>query len=172
MSGRRLGHGAARDGRPRLARRGRAARLRRCRRSSRERLPRVRAGSGEGEVVVGEPDDAEPRHPLSTWDSQRLISRGARPDPGAIGLGIAGNALRRQAVIISAPATNEDLTLRLASTTRPTTRRPHRGLKRVLHHELPGPAGQGAAQPRWRRPRCHDVGPRLHARPEPSGRPP
>ena len=76
-------------------------------------------------------------------------------------------------VIISAPASNEDITIVMGVNHElydPSA--PHRHLQRVVHDQLPRADGQGAA----RRPR-HQQGPdddhpRLHRRPEPPGQHP
>ena len=75
-------------------------------------------------------------------------------------------------VIISAPAKNEDVTIvhgRQRRRLRPGQAQRH--LQRLLHHQLPGPAGQGAQRRVRHRARPDDHHPRLHAGPEPAGRP-
>ncbi len=74
-------------------------------------------------------------------------------------------------VIISAPASGEDLTIVLGAndSTYDGSQTDH--LQRVLHHQLPGAAGQGAARHVRHRARPDDDDPRLHPGPEPAGRP-
>jgi glyceraldehyde 3-phosphate dehydrogenase len=64
-------------------------------------------------------------------------------------------------VIISAPAKNEDGTVVMGVNHRRTTPPRTRHLQRVVHHQLPGAAGQGAQRLRHRA-RPDDDGPRLH----------
>ena len=75
-------------------------------------------------------------------------------------------------VVISAPGTNDDVTVVMGvndSDYDGGEARDH--LQRVLHHELPGPAGQGPRRRLRHRARPDDHDPRLHRRPEPPGRP-
>ena len=75
-------------------------------------------------------------------------------------------------VIISAPAKNEDVTRRHGRERRRL--RPgaaHDHLERLLHHQLPGPDGQGPARHLRHRAWSDDHDPRLHPGPEPPGRP-
>ena len=74
-------------------------------------------------------------------------------------------------VIISAPATDEDITIvhgRQRRRLRPGQAHDH--LQRVVHDELPRPAGQGARRRVRDRARPDDHDPRLHPGPEPAGR--
>ena len=76
-------------------------------------------------------------------------------------------------VIISAPATDPDITVALGvnfDALRPG-RAPHH-LQRVLHDELPGAAGEGAPRRGRDRARPDDDDPRLHGRPAPPGHAP
>ena len=76
-------------------------------------------------------------------------------------------------VIISAPASNEDITVVMGvNHSDYDGAAAPRHLQRVVHHQLPGPDGQGAQRrPRHRQgPDDHD--PRLHRRPEPPGQHP
>ena len=75
-------------------------------------------------------------------------------------------------VIISAPATEPDVTLVLGRERRRVRPgQPPRHLERVLHDQLPRPGGARAARRRRDRARDHDHDPRLHGGPEPPGRP-
>ena len=74
-------------------------------------------------------------------------------------------------VVISAPATDPDITIVLGvndDAVRP--RCAPRRLQRVVHHELRRSTRQGAARSRRDRVRLHDDDPRVHAGSEPSGR--
>ena len=74
-------------------------------------------------------------------------------------------------VIISAPATEPDVTLVLGRERRRVRPgQPPRHLERVLHDQLPRPGGARAARRRRDRARDHDHDPRLHRGPEPPGR--
>ena len=75
-------------------------------------------------------------------------------------------------VIISAPATDEDVTIVMGVNDDDyDAGQAHDHLQRVVHHELPRPAGQGARRRVRHRARPDDDDPRLHAGPEPAGRP-
>ena len=76
-------------------------------------------------------------------------------------------------VIISAPATEPDVTVALGRQLRRRLRprqAPHH-LQRLLHDELPGAGGQGAPRAVRDRARADDHHPRLHAGPAPAGQP-
>ena len=75
-------------------------------------------------------------------------------------------------VIITAPATEPDVTLALGVNDDAYDReRAPRDLERLLHDQLPRAGGQGAQRRGRDRARDHDHDPRLHGRPEPPGRP-
>ncbi len=77
-----------------------------------------------------------------------------------------------QKVVISAPATDPDVTIVLGvndDALRPRAARDH--LERVVHHELRRPDGEGPARGLGHRARLHDDDPRVHERPE-RARPP
>ena len=76
-------------------------------------------------------------------------------------------------VIISAPATGDDVATFVMGVNEGTLRPRHapHHLQRVLHHELPRAARQGLHGELRHRARPHDHGPRLHRRPEPAGWP-
>ena len=76
-------------------------------------------------------------------------------------------------VIISAPATEPDATVALGVNFDDGLRRrqPPRHLQRVVHDQLPGAGGQGAARDGRHRARPDDDDPRLHGRPAAPGRP-
>ena len=74
-------------------------------------------------------------------------------------------------VIISAPATDEDITIVHRRQRRQVRRQPEHHLQRVVHHELPRPAGQGPQRRVRHRQGPDDHDPRLHPGPEPAGRP-
>ncbi len=74
-------------------------------------------------------------------------------------------------VIISAPATEPDVTVALGVNFDSDVRRrlaPHH-LERLVHHELPGADREGDQRRRRHRARPDDDDPRLHGRPAPSG---
>ena len=82
---------------------------------------------------------------------------------------IAGGAKK---VLISAPATGDDVTIVMGvneEDVQPRDRRHH--LERLLHHELPRAAREGLQRRLRHRARLHDDRARLHGRPEPAGRP-
>ena len=69
-------------------------------------------------------------------------------------------------VIISAPATNEDITLVLGvNEEKYDAGQAQRDFERQLHHQLPGACGQGSHQGIRHRERHHDHHPQLHQRP-------
>ena len=74
-------------------------------------------------------------------------------------------------VIISAPATEPDVTVALGVNfdSAYDPRQPRHHLQRLLHDQLPGPAGQGAERRVRDRARPDDDDPRLHRRPAPAG---
>ena len=75
-------------------------------------------------------------------------------------------------VVISAPADGDDLTIAYGINHHlydPATAPRH--LHGVMHHQLPGSAGQGAARGGGHRERPDDHDPRVHPGPEPAGRP-
>ena len=72
-------------------------------------------------------------------------------------------------VIISAPASNEDITIVMGvNHERLRPGQPPRHLQRVVHHQLPRADGQGAQRRARHRQGPDDHGPRLHRRPEPA----
>ncbi len=73
-------------------------------------------------------------------------------------------------VIISAPASNEDVTIVMGVNDGDYDAAKHTIISNVLHHELSGPAGQGIPRRLRHRTRTDDDGPRLYCRPEPAGR--
>ena len=76
-------------------------------------------------------------------------------------------------VIISAPATEPDITVALGvnfDDYDPESAQHH--LQRLLHHQLPGACRQGPARVDRHRPRPDDDDPRLHGRPAPPGHAP
>ena len=75
-------------------------------------------------------------------------------------------------VIISAPATNEDVTVVMGVNDDDYDAAKHtRHLQRLVHDELPGADGEGAQRRVRHRSGPDDDDPRLHRRPEPAGRP-
>ncbi len=75
-------------------------------------------------------------------------------------------------VIISAPATNEDVTIVMGvNHERLRPGEPPRHLQRLVHDQLPGADGQGPQRRVRHRQGPDDHDPRLHRRPEPPGRP-
>ena len=69
-------------------------------------------------------------------------------------------------VIISAPATNEDVSTRpRRQPAQVRSGQAQRHLQCQLHHQLPGPGRQGAHRGVWHRQRHHDHDPQLHQRP-------
>ena len=74
-------------------------------------------------------------------------------------------------VIISAPATDPDVTVVLGRQLRDRLRprRPPRDLQRLLHDQLPGAGGEGAQRHGRHQSRADDDDPRLHRRPAPAG---
>ena len=82
---------------------------------------------------------------------------------------IAGGAKK---VLISAPAKGEDATFVMGVNDQDydPANHPHH-LERVVHHELPRPAGEGVQRGVRHQARSDDHGSRLHGRPEPAGRP-
>ena len=76
-------------------------------------------------------------------------------------------------VIISAPATNEDITVVMGvNHERLRPGRAHGHLQRLVHDQLPGADGQGAQRRVRHRQGPDDHHPRLHRRPEPPGQHP
>ena len=76
-------------------------------------------------------------------------------------------------VIISAPATNEDITVVMGvNHEHYDPDRRTRDLQRVVHHQLPGADGEGAQRRVRHRQGPDDDHPRLHRRPEPPGQHP
>ena len=73
-------------------------------------------------------------------------------------------------VIISAPATGEDITVVMGVNDGDYDGTPGHHLERVVHDELPGAAGEGARRPGGDREGSDDHDPRLHPGPEPAGR--
>ena len=75
-------------------------------------------------------------------------------------------------VIISAPATEPDVTVALGVNFDDVydAGQPPRHLQRVVHDQLPRAGGQGAARDDRHRARPDDDDPRLHGRPAPAGR--
>ena len=68
-------------------------------------------------------------------------------------------------VLISAPADGVDLTVVYGVNHDKLEQVPHRGLQRLLHHQLPGAGRQGAQRRRRHRQGLHDHDPLLHQRP-------
>ena len=105
------------------------------------------------------------------WPSTSPSSAPASSAP----LDTAGGHLEAGArkVVISAPGKGVDATIVMGINDDDVRRRtPRRGLQRLLHHQLRGPDGQGAAR-RVRRPAgLHEHRPRLHRGPEPARRSP
>ena len=80
---------------------------------------------------------------------------------------------RRQAGDPHRPLPGQDRPDRGArSERRRARRRRHHRLQRLLHHQLPGPPGQGSRRQLRDRQGRHDHGPRLHQRPGPGRCPP
>ncbi len=77
-------------------------------------------------------------------------------------------------VVISAPATDPDVTVVLGRQLRAglRPRRAPRDLERLLHHQLPGARRQGRPRHRRHQARADDHDPRLHRRPAPAGHAP
>ena len=76
-------------------------------------------------------------------------------------------------VVISAPASGEDITVVLGRQLRPLLAgRAPRDLERLVHDQLPGADGEGAARDDRHPPRPDDDDPRLHRRPAPAGHAP
>ncbi len=74
-------------------------------------------------------------------------------------------------VIISAPASNEDITIVMGvNHTAYDADAAHHHLQRVLHHQLPGADGEGPPRRVRHRQGPDDHDPRLHPGPEPPGR--
>ena len=102
----------------------------------------------------------------STSSSSRPASSPRPPTPAST------STPARKKVIISAPATDEDVTIVMGVNDGDyDAGEAHDHLQRVVHHELPRPAGQGARRRVRHRARPDDHDPRLHAGPEPAGRP-
>ena len=76
-------------------------------------------------------------------------------------------------VIISAPASNEDITIVMGvNHTTYDPGRAHGHLQRLVHHQLPGADGEGAQRRVRHRQGPDDDHPRLHRGPEPAGQHP